>query len=127
MDVLDYLKFLAALVFVLALIGALAYFARRHGLGGMVAPIRSHDRRLSLIESLPIDPRHRLILARRDNVEYVLLVGNTNLVIEQIHLSSGTERQENISAGHAGPYVSSHPQSDSKLPRTLKAAPDHNH
>ncbi len=120
MDVLDYLKFLAALVFVLALIGALAYFARRHGWGGMVAPMRGRDRRLSLIESLPIDPRHRLILARRDNVEYVLLVGNTNLIIEQIVFPSDTEKQD---SSVADLYTPSHPPSDSQSPKPSKAAP----
>ncbi len=126
MDVLDYLKFLAALVFVLALIGALAYFARRHGLGGMVAPIRARDRRLFLIESLAIDPRHRLVLVRRDTVEYVLLIGNTNMVIERISVSpdSLTENQESSASRHTGTCESPHRQSGLTRQKSSQAVRD---
>ena len=43
MDVLGYLKFLAALIFVLALIAGLAYGVRRYGLGGIVTTPGRHQ------------------------------------------------------------------------------------
>ena len=69
-----YAQFLLALLFVLALIGVIALVARRLGLGGP-APVRRADRRLALVESLPIDGRRRLVLVRRDNTEHLLLLG----------------------------------------------------
>ena len=37
-----------------------------------------------MVETLAIDPRHRLILVRRDTVEYLLVIGNANLFLERI-------------------------------------------
>lgn len=74
MDIALYLKFLLALVFVLALIGLLAWAARRVGLGGRLATAGS-ARRLAVVEVLPLDARHRLVLLRRDNREHLVLLG----------------------------------------------------
>ena len=70
----DYLRFLIALVFVLALIALLAWLAKRYGVPGAFSRPRS-ARRLSIVESLPIDARHRLILVRRDAVEHLVMLG----------------------------------------------------
>lgn len=70
----DYLRFLIALVFVLALIALLAWLAKRFGVPGAFSRPRS-ARRLSVVESLPIDARHRLILVRRDAVEHLVMLG----------------------------------------------------
>jgi len=70
-----YLRFVLALVFVLALIGALAALARRFNIG-FPTPMRTgKERRLSVIEVAPIDARRRLVLLRRDNVEHLVLLG----------------------------------------------------
>ncbi|NNG02756.1 MAG: FliO/MopB family protein [Inquilinus sp.] len=69
-----YLRFLAALVFVLALIASLTWAAKRFGLPGMAARPRT-GRRLAVVETLPVDARHRLVLVRRDAVEHLLLLG----------------------------------------------------
>lgn len=70
----DYIRFLLALVFVLALIGLLAWLAKRFGVPGAFSRPRA-TRRLSLVESLPIDARHRLVLVRRDAVEHLVMLG----------------------------------------------------
>lgn len=72
MDTIDYLRFLAALAFVLGLIGLLVWLARRYRLGGTPA---GAARRLRLIEALPIDPRRKLVLVRLDDREFLLLLG----------------------------------------------------
>ena len=72
MDPIDYLRFLAALAFVLGLIALLAWAARRFRLGN-AAPRAA--RRLAVIETLPIDPRRKLVLARCDDRDYLLLLG----------------------------------------------------
>jgi flagellar protein FliO/FliZ len=78
----DYLRFLAALVFVLGLIGLLAWLARRTRLAGQSGG-PGGGRRLALVEMLPLDARHRLALVRRDGVEHLLLLAQgANHVVE---------------------------------------------
>ncbi len=79
-----YLRFLLALVFVLGLIGLIAWAARRFGLlRGTVRP-RNGQRRLEVIETAAIDSKRRLMLVRRDGAEHLLLLGiNGDLVIER--------------------------------------------
>ena len=72
MDPINYLRFLAALAFVLGLIALLAWAARRFRLGS-AAP--GAGRRLAVIETLPLDPRRKLVLARCDDRDYLLLLG----------------------------------------------------
>ena len=70
MELTTYLRFLLALIAVLALIGILAWLARRYGFGGVAATRPGgRIRRLGIVEVLPIDARRRLVLIRRDGVE----------------------------------------------------------
>lgn len=84
MDFSVYFRFLLALVFVLGLIGVLAWAARRFGLArGAVRP-RNGIRRIEVIESAVVDAKRRLVLVRRDRTEHLLLLGTTgDLVIER--------------------------------------------
>ena len=85
MDMDTYLRFVAALVFVLVLIGAAAWLVRRFGLAGARPLVRGNRsrRRLALVEVLPVDAKRRLVLVRRDGVEHLLLLGTTaDLVVE---------------------------------------------
>jgi len=74
----EYFQFLFALIFVLALIAVLAALARRFGLGYRRPSRGKHDRRLSLVEVIPVDAKRRLALFRRDSVEYLVLMGATS-------------------------------------------------
>lgn len=83
MEVGTYFRFLLALVFVLGLIGLLAWTARRYGLGAMTSSRRASGKRLSISEVMQVDGRRRLVLFRRDNVEHLVLLGiNGDVVIE---------------------------------------------
>lgn len=73
METTNYLQFGAALIFVLALIGAIALLLRAVG-GLQFAQRRAGDRRLSITESLLVDARRRVILIRRDDEEYLVLL-----------------------------------------------------
>jgi flagellar protein FliO/FliZ len=87
-DFSTYFRFLFALVFVLALIGILAWAARRYGfLRGTVRP-RNGERRLEVIEIAPVDSKRRLLLLRRDRTEHLVLLGPTADVV----IESGIER-----------------------------------
>ncbi len=78
-----YFRFLAVLVFVLALIGLLTWLVRRFGPGRRVLRPRSGQRRLEIVEVAPIDAKRRLVLVRRDGTEHLIMLGTTSdLLIE---------------------------------------------
>ena len=74
MDWLDWVRTLFALLATLALIGAVAYGARRLG---MLQPGGQGPKRLRVMESLMIDPRRRLIVVRCDDREHLILLSPT--------------------------------------------------
>ncbi|MEI8396821.1 MAG: flagellar biosynthetic protein FliO [Rhodospirillaceae bacterium] len=82
------LRFLSALVAVLALIGFAGWVLRRLVASGvlpssLLATGAGSPRRLSVVEVRSLDVRRRLVLVRRDNVEHLLLLGvAADLVIE---------------------------------------------
>ncbi|QQG35860.1 MAG: FliO/MopB family protein [Micavibrio aeruginosavorus] len=81
LDTHQLMKFIAALLFVLSLMGLLALAMRRINNGGTVMPLAR--RRLKVVETLPLDPRRKLAIVRCDNREHLLILGtNTETVIE---------------------------------------------
>ena len=92
-----YLRFLIALIFVVAMIGALAWAMRRFGWANrFVAP--AGKKRLSVLEVLPIDGKRRLVLLRRDATEHLVLLGiGGDLLIE----SSGGTRPGSMPEFHS--------------------------
>jgi flagellar protein FliO/FliZ len=84
MDYDIFFRFLVALIFVLGLIGLLAWAARRFGIGGRVAVRPGRRRRMAIVEATALDAKRRLVLVRRDDVEHMILLGPTvDLVVEQ--------------------------------------------
>lgn len=75
MDLDQYIRFSVALLFVIALIVAVAWLMRRMGLGGVTTGIARH-RRLNVVEVLPLDAKRRLLLVRCDNREHLVLLGS---------------------------------------------------
>ena len=73
MDVLDLGRYFASLLLVGGLLGGAWLAARRFGVPGIMPGIA--HKRLSVVETLMIGPRHKLFLLRRDGVEHLLLVG----------------------------------------------------
>jgi len=77
-------KVLLALLIVLGLAGGVFYLVRyisasRFG----AAALRGRQPRLAVIEVAGVDPRRRLVLIRRDNVEHLLMIGGpTDVVVE---------------------------------------------
>ncbi len=74
MEATSYLRFILSLVLVLGMIFAALWAVRRWGLGAMM-PRMGGGRRLALVEALPLDGKHRLVLVRRDDREHLLLLG----------------------------------------------------
>jgi flagellar protein FliO/FliZ len=90
MEPTDYIRFAAALIFVLALMGAAVFALRASGLMPAAAVPRLRrpaQRRLAVLETLYLDPKRRLVLISRDGVEHLLVLGAaTETVIEgRIH------------------------------------------
>lgn len=92
MDLDTYFRFLIALVFVLALIGLLAWLARRYGAGGAaIARGSGKARRLGIVEVTALDAKHRLVLVRRDDVEHLIVLGaGSELLVESGIPAPGT-------------------------------------
>ena len=83
LNLTDYVKFVFAFIFVLALIALAAIAARHFGFGLPSNPRNSAQRRLGILESLNIDGKRRMVLIRRDDTEHLLLLGATaEIVIE---------------------------------------------
>ncbi len=81
MELASYLRFGAALVLVLGLIGIAAWAARRLGLAGRPAIARGRARRLAVIDVAALDAKRRLVLVRRDGVEHLVLLGPAGDVV----------------------------------------------
>ncbi len=83
MEFTTYFKFLLALVFVLCLIGLMAWGTRKFGLLRGTVRASNGKRRVEIVEVAPIDSKRKLILVRRDQTEHLLLLGITgDLVVE---------------------------------------------
>ncbi len=82
MDFTDYIKFVAALVFVLSLMGGLAFVLKRLGLdrtGGMTGK----KRRLKIIEVMNIDAKHKAAIIQCDDKQHLMLLNaNGDTIIE---------------------------------------------
>lgn len=79
----DYLRFVIALAFVLGLIFILGQLAKRYNwsqVGIKLSQMKS-DKRLRIVEVQAIDTRHRILIARRDNTEYVLAVSPETITL----------------------------------------------
>ena len=81
-----YLIAIAALVFVLSLIGILSYLVKRYGGQYISLPKNiSQEKRLKIIEVLHVDGQRKFILIERDSVEHLILLSNNgDVVIENI-------------------------------------------
>ena len=95
MDTVDPLRFIVAFIFVLGLIGLLAMVLRRYGttLQAGISPLlmrkmvgaKDEAGRMGIVEVRYLDPRRKLVLVRRDNVEHLLLLADGHsLVVETV-------------------------------------------
>jgi flagellar protein FliO/FliZ len=74
METISLVKTLGALGLVLGLIAAAALLAR-HFFGGTGYGRRRDERRLSVVETLTLDARRRVLLVRCDAAEHLVLLG----------------------------------------------------
>jgi flagellar protein FliO/FliZ len=80
-DLPQLLRVLAALVFVLALMGGLVVLLRR--LGYITGGTPGGKKRLKIVETMYIDSRRRLAIIQRDEKEHLIILGpTTETVVE---------------------------------------------
>ena len=86
MDKTQFLFAFVVLVFVVALIALTGVVLRRFAPGAMVRWRPGQERRLGVVEVAALDPKRRLMLVRRDNVEHLLLLGAGNEVVVEANI-----------------------------------------
>jgi flagellar protein FliO/FliZ len=85
MEAAQILRAIGAFLFVMALLGGCGWLLKRYGhkLNLIGAMPGTGSKRLRVQETLALDPRRRLILIKRDDVEHLILVGpDGQLVVE---------------------------------------------
>lgn len=80
-------RFLVALAFVLALIAAATWFARRYLASGFIGNLGGR-RRLSVVEYAMLDGKSRLVLVRRDDTEHLLVLGPSGATVVETGIRS---------------------------------------
>lgn len=81
MDVIEFIRALAALAFTLGLIGLAAWALRKYGPDAIGRAIAARqDRRLKVVETLALDPTRRLVVVSLDGEERLVLLGDGKLL-----------------------------------------------
>lgn len=76
----EFLQAIGALIFVIGLMIILALLAKKFGLAGAL-PSNSNSKRLSVVESIPLDTRRRAVILKRDDVEHLVILGAQNEIV----------------------------------------------
>ena len=94
MEDISYLRVLLAFLFVIALIGALHLLLKRMDWQKRLYGVRK-GARLAVVESVMLDPKHKLVLVRRDDREHLLLLGQqSDRVVETGIEAKGVAEEE---------------------------------
>jgi flagellar protein FliO/FliZ len=75
-DLPQIVRLLAALAFVIALMGGLSVILKKVGMPG-TPNTPGHKRRMRIIESLPIDARRRAVLIQCDDKQHLVILGTS--------------------------------------------------
>lgn len=81
MNILEFIRAIAALAVTLGLIGLAAYALRRFGPDALTRMVHARQvRRLRVVESLALDPTRRLVIFSLDGEERLMLLGEGKLL-----------------------------------------------
>ena len=81
MNILEFIRAIAALAVTLGLIGLAAYALRRFGPDALTRMVHARQvRRLRVVESLALDPTRRLVIFSMDGEERLMLLGEGKLL-----------------------------------------------
>jgi flagellar protein FliO/FliZ len=94
-----YFRFLLALIFVVGLIGLIAWGVRRVGvMRGTIRP-KAGARRIEVVEIAPIDAKRRLLLVRRDGTEHLILLSTTGELLIEGGITDGPPHSASTAIG----------------------------
>ena len=83
MPLADFARAIFALAITLGLVGLAAVAVRRFGPDWITRLQKPRaERRMTIVESLPLDPARRLVLVRLDGADRLLLLGEGRLLAE---------------------------------------------
>lgn len=89
MESADYIRFVFALAFVIGLIWAVAFSAKKFGLDKKIRGVTGNQGRLAIVDVLYLDPKRKLTLVRADGREYLLLLsGDAAQVVDKFEVRS---------------------------------------
>lgn len=85
MDLVNYSQYMFGLVIVALLLALFAIGLKKFATSDLLSKFTPNTgKRLSVVETLVVDPRRRLVLVRHDDKEHLLLVGGeSDLVIDK--------------------------------------------
>jgi len=94
MAVVEISRIMFGLVTVIGLIAGFAFIAHKIGFAKLAGAARS-KRRLSVVESLALDARRKLLIIRCDDTEHVIVSGpNGDTLIKSAPMLSATTAEE---------------------------------
>ena len=102
MEYTELLNTFLALAFVLALMGLLALMARRMGLS-QNAP-GGKNKRLRVIETLPLDHKRKAVLLARDDKQHLVILGPNGETVVETQIQSRENDAVPKNDEHAKPF-----------------------
>jgi flagellar protein FliO/FliZ len=85
MENIDFSRFFLSLAFVIFLIWLTAHLLKRSGIDRKLRGATGNASRLQVVDVLYLDPRRKLLLARADAREYlILLAGDSATLIDRL-------------------------------------------
>ncbi len=104
MELIDVARTIFSLVAVVGMIGLCAAAARKLGLQDGAAPMR-RNRRLALVETLPLDQRRRAAIISCDGREHLVILdqGRVTVVEKAIPLRESAEAEDPIASRASAP------------------------
>ena len=100
LESINYLKFLFALLFVIGLIGGFGLLAKKMGLGNRGPIVRGTSKRLSIVETMALDPKRRVVLIQCDDNQHLLLLGTNSEHTIDTNVNKGMDAHSNIQPQH---------------------------
>ncbi len=89
MEFADYTRFVLAFGFVIGLIWAVSFVAKRLGWDKKIRGVTGAQGRLAVVDVIYLDPKRKLTLVRADAKEYLLLLsGDRAEVVDKFEVKS---------------------------------------
>ncbi len=88
----DYLRFVMAFIFVLALMGGLYLVLKRLGLNGPTINIGA-KRRLKIVEILPLDSRRKAMILQCDDKQHLVILSPSGETVVETRIEAPAHDQ----------------------------------